>query len=221
MTALRTVRRWSFVAAAGLVVALAVAYVARGVVLQQQVSRAVDQAARDVRDGLPAAERAAQGDLAVVVEAAGGAAPAFVWRELVCDVDNQDAGLFLVDHYVQRCVIHSVALIETEAVTRGAGYCDGPYADPTTPTMAAGGSQITAVRAARATDCADVTLPMAWQVESRIVRPLEGSAPRPARLASSPAWLVAVADTSVSSTELGCSPWKLPFCWAPVDSPSL
>lgn len=42
---------------------------------------------------------------------------------------------------------------------------------------------------------------------------------RPDSLVSSPAWLVVEIDTPVSRTVLGCDPWVVWQCAAPVDAP--
>ena len=142
-----------------------------------------------------------------------------MWRELVCEVDNQDAGMFLVDYYYQRCFIHSVAVIPTGEHDANTNDCERR---PVPRRFRfSGNALITIARPDEVGDCAAGTLELPFQIESRASRPLKGSAATLSELQASPYWVVAVANTEVSKTELGCAPWKVLFCVVPVGAPAM
>jgi len=209
--------RWLLVAAVVLMTAAAVVFVGRGLWVSRQVADAQDQALADLTAGLPAGRADAERDLDALVQAARAGEPSHMWRELVCEVDNQDAGMFLVDYYYQRCFLHSVAVIPAVEHDADTNYCERRPVPRRV--RFSGNALITIARPDEVGDCAAGTLELAFQIESRASRPLEGSAATLSELQASPYWVVVVANTEVSKTELGCAPWKVLFCEVPVGAP--
>jgi len=209
--------RWLVVVALVLVTTVVAVYVGRGLWVSSQVARAQDQAAADLTAGLPSGQAEAERDLGAVVRVAQAGEPSHVWRELVCEVDNQDAGMFLVDYYYQRCFIHSVAAIPAEGADPG--NCESLPLPPRFRFSAR--VLVTTARPGDVDHCARRTIEDPRYVSSRASRLLEGTPATPSDLQASPYWVVAVVDTEVSKTELGCAPWKVLFCTLPVDAPTM
>jgi hypothetical protein len=195
------------------------AYVGSGLWVSRQVAHAQDQAAADLHTSLPGGREDAERDLDALVLAAKSGEPTHVWRQLVCEVDSQDAGMFLVDYYYQRCFIHSVALIRTDGRGADVGSCESKPLPR--QFRFSGAALITTSRPDEVADCAADTLMLSFQIESRASIPLGGSPVTLSQLQASPYWVVVVVDTEVSKTELGCAAWKVVFCSVPVDAPAV
>jgi len=220
-----TFLRWLAIVFLALVLLAAVGYVAHGIHGSAEVRKAKRDAVADLVAALPGKKQQAVADRAQVRDAynATWGRPAYAWQELVCDLTTVDAG-WIVQHYTQECRIRSVDLIPTAQAT--GERCDwsrlpsaGPAAVPAdAPRYGA------AVRIGPA-DAFDEGHPYRFGCPGGILQPqryrasrlLDGS--RPASLDASPAWIVVTVDTAVTSSALGCDPWDVVFCTAPVDHP--
>lgn len=203
----------------GGVALLGVLYVVRGLVGTAHVAAAKKQAAADLAAALPTSERRAtvnRRQVRASLDRLG--APAYSWQELVCELDTNDVG-WIVDEYVQQCDIRSVDLIPAAQAAPGdCEYLSLPEASKETRsgTVAVwrGRSTVLDSESPGARMCPDGLTGPPLIGTSRM---LEGRRPR--GLSSSAAWIVVETVTPVSRTVLGCDPWTVGFCTAPVDAP--
>lgn len=211
--------RWFLVVVVVLMTATAAIYGGRGLWVARQVAQAQDQALADLTASLSVGRADADRDLGALVQAARAGEPSHMWRELVCEVDNQDGSLFFVDYYYQRCFIHSVAVMPTGKHDVDTNECE--HRQVPRRFRFSGNALITIARPGEVGDCAASILLLPFQIESRASQPLEGATVTLSELRASPYWVVAVVDTEVSKTELGCAPWKVIFCEVPVGAPKM
>jgi hypothetical protein len=222
---MNTIARWVAGLLAAVVVIIAASYVAHGIVGAQAVSRARRQAAQDLDAALSAGWDSANIDRERARSAAATrwGRPRYSWQELVCTLETREAG-WMVESYEQRCRIRSVDLIPVAAKSQDqCEFIPGPRphsafwkAIPPTTTLIRGPSEALGGNRPPEHSCPDDLLHPSTSGESRLL-----SGERPPTLAGSPAWIVMAEQTDVSTTDLGCSPWRIPFCNAPVDRPSL
>jgi len=193
-------------------------YLVHGLHGAARLTAAKRRAAADLADALPASKREAAGDQArALADVDRFGRPAYSWQELHCELSTEDVG-WIVDQYVQECRINSVALIPTSGADPGnCEYVQSP-----------GGAGSPAPDDAQVyrgtTDMLEDDEPMTYCPDGIVApsrlgvsRLLDGE--RPGDLGASPAWLVVVVHTNVSYSELGCDPWTILFCTAPVDRP--
>jgi len=216
------------------VVLVAGAYVVHGLHGVAQVSQAKQQAAADLADALPTAERQAIRDRDAVrkVTATNWGRPAYAWQELTCGLNTVEGG-WIVEYYTQECQIHSVDVFPAaRTAARGEGgvpgwdcdfssldleFSDDPRASRVPwAEVESGPSSALAGESPADAGCPDDLLGPSRSGVSRLL-----SGARPASLAESPAWTVVTVSTEVSTTDLGCSPWGVLFCSAPVEHPVL
>ncbi len=211
--------RWCAFLVLAVIVLIGAGYVVNGLSGHADVEDAKRQAADDVAAALPVAERRAVADRDLARSQADLGAPAYAWQELVCGLSSKDAG-WIVQSYTQECQVESVDLYAVAGSTSGG--CE-PVSLPVSPEP--GAVPVSGTRGpaeALASDqpwehsCPDGLLGPSTFDASRLLR-----GARPTSLSSSPTWLVITTATPVSSTDLGCDPWKIIFCDAPVDRPSL
>ncbi|HEY0951318.1 hypothetical protein [Nocardioides sp.] len=215
---MRTFLRWCAALLLLAVLVAAAGYLAGGLHGAAQVAKAKEAAAAAVEVGLPAGQRQADHEQARVHRAAveRWGSPAYSWQELVCAIGSRDAG-WIVESYEQDCRIVSVDLVPRPRTT-GTGCTSlwvrtGPLAGAD---LVRGSTAALAQQEPSAAMCPDgIVTPR----RSGATRLLSGA--RPADLDESPAWLVVTTSVEVSTTDLGCDPWALLFCQAPVDEPVL
>ena len=204
-----------------IVLLVAGSYVARGVVGAAKVSQARHRAAANLVESLPSAQRQATRDRERMREALGprwGRA-SYSWQELVCELDHEDSG-WIVENYTQECRIRSVELMAFAKVSRP--DCErppvlGPSGEQAyQPEVFLGPTHAFHDEHPFRSGCPDGIVKEPKYGASRL---LEGH--RPTSLDESPAWVVGIVYTDVSRTSLGCDPWAVPFCTAPVDEPIL
>ena len=192
------------------------AYLVHGLHGAHEVAAAKQRAATDLAAALPAGERRAADDRRRArpgIHRLGR--PSYSWQELRCDLATEDAG-WTVETYVQECRISSVALVPTAEATPGRCEYLGLAGD-------AAGSSSPPAQVFRGTASAlAADDPLTYCPDGVVAPPRIGvgrllSGHRPADLGASPGWFVVVVDTDVSRSELGCDPWAIVFCTAPVD----
>jgi hypothetical protein len=218
---MRTVLRWCAYVALALVLLVVAGYVIRGLNEAADVAAAKKRAAAELAAALPASQERAVRDrdrVRAAVVARWGR-PTYAWQELVCSLDTVDAG-WIVQSYTQECRIRSVDLIPTTSA-------DGDRCE-WTPVPQTKGEPVSGVAATIGPSNAfDEDHPYRFGCPGGIVAPPTGGASklltgsRPKDLDASRAWIVVTTDTSVSSTDLGCDPWAIPFCSSPADRPVL
>lgn len=215
--------RWCAYLVLAFVLLVAAVYLTHGLSAQSEVNAAKRQASAELAAALPEGEVQATRDRDRARALGRLGTPAYAWQELVCELDTSESG-WIVEDYVQECQVRSVDLYPASGPT--SGDCQyqplpagGDLTDLSTPVVvSAVRGPSTAFESDRpwAASCPDWVLSPAAVASSRL---LHGR--RPPDLSSSPAWLVVSIDTELSSTSLGCSPWGLLFCSAPVDHPVL
>lgn len=194
------------------------AYVARGLHGAAEVADARERAATAVVEALPAAqERAiAERDRVRPALAARWGSPAYSWQELICDLDTRDAG-WIVQSYEQYCRISTVDLVPVPAAS--GSECEdlwvrsGPLSGVK---LVRGPATALGQEEPYLAMCPDGVLAPQRSGTTRLL-----SGARPTDLEESAGWLVVRMSTEVSRTDLGCDPWALLFCNAPVDDPVL
>ena len=222
----RTFRRWCACLLLVVVLLVAVAYVVHGLRGAADIRNAKQRALRDLAVALPASERQAARDRAKVraAVAASWGRPTYAWQELARDLSSTDAG-WIVEYYTQQCRVLTFDLIPVpRASGEGCEALDIPDTRPvpqsTDAHRSAGGAYRGPTRAFSALEQLQSGCPDGILAPSPGTRPLL-TGQRPASLGQSPAWIVITLSTDVSSTTLGCSPWDVLFCSAPVDRPVL
>jgi hypothetical protein len=209
--------RWCALVVVAVLVMLGAVYLAHGVTGQADVNAARRQAAAELTAALPASEAQARRDRDRARSLSGLGTPTYGWQELVCELNTTEGG-WIVQDYVQECQVRSVDLFPASGPAAGdCAYQPLPLdsAGPDTGViLSAVRGPSTAFESDRpwAASCPDWVLTPSPPGSSRL---LQGR--RPTDLSSSPAWVALSTSTPVSSTSLGCSPWKIVFCNAPVD----
>lgn len=204
--------------------ALGAAYVAIGLSGTAEVGAAKERAVADVAAALPQATRSVERQRRAVLRAVEGrwGSPSHSWRELTCALEDHEGGLIVQDYY-QECSLRTVDLIPTDRAAShqtAPEFCVGrriPRLRGATGAERAEaylGSAAALTNDPYASSCPDGVIDAPAAGVSRM---LEGA--RPSALAPGSTWTVVVVETVVSTSTLGCSPWGLLFCSAPVDSP--
>jgi hypothetical protein len=215
--------RWCAYLVLSFVVLVAALYLAHGLSGRAEVRAAQQQASADLTAALPAAERQATEDRDRARSLSRLGSPAYAWQEVVCQLSTREGG-WIVQDYVQECEVRSVDLYPATGPDSGSCEYQPPPLDEAT--SASGTPLIVSIDRGPASgfesdepwgrSCPDWVLAPARAESSRLL-----TGRRPADLSASPVWVVVSTRTPVSSTSLGCSPWGLLFCNAPVDHPVL
>ncbi len=213
---MRRVLRVTGLGLAGLVALVATVYVVHGLGGLREVEAAKRRAVVDLADGLATTGQESSAEVVRRTTARFGS-PTYSWQEVVCELTTRDAG-WMVDDYVQECSLRSVSLVETRHDSTDCQLLEASQAEPDPPTTVVVWRGPAA--ALESTDyvsgCPSDVLTPGFRAASRL---LDGD--RPSSLSSNHTWVVVEAKTSLSSTLLGCSPWGVLFCSAPVDGPVL
>jgi hypothetical protein len=238
--------RWCAYVVLAVLLAVVGVYLVVGLHGRAELEDAKDHAVSDVRDALPEGRRQATRARGVVLSTSKWTAPAYTWRELVCALNHTEGGLMIQDYY-QECRIRSVDMFATHGATPPApasGTCapttipgldeleQGASQEPTAAPLPfdphnaqawAATSAVLVEAAARASgssavqvtaSCPDGILTPPAAGRSRL---LDGA--RPQHLDAGVSWTVLVIETPLTHSRLGCNPWALVFCSAPVDAP--
>ena len=215
--------RWCAYLALSFVVLVVALYLAHGLSGRAEVRAAQQQASADLTAALPVAEPQATEERHRARGLTRLGIPTYAWQEVVCQLNTREGG-WIVQDYVQECEIRSVDLYPTTGPDSGSceyqppplGEATSAAATPLIVSIDRGPASGFESEEPWARSCPDWVLTPAQAESSRLL-----TGRRPAELSASPAWVVVSTHTPVSSTSLGCSPWGLLFCSAPVDDPVL
>jgi hypothetical protein len=218
-----TFLRWLAILVMTVVLLAAGLYVAHGIHATAEVRNAKRDAVADLAAALPGKKQQAVADRTQVRDAyvATWGRPAYAWQELVCHLETVDAG-WIVEDYTQGCRIVSVDLIPAGAAA--GDRCE--HTELPGPVEAGEQRYAGSVEVGPAS-AFDEDHPYRFGCPDGVVAPQRSGASRlldgrrPTSLGSSPAWIVVTVVTAVTETRLGCDPWDLQFCDAPVDRPVL
>jgi hypothetical protein len=215
--------RWCAYLVLSFLVLVAALYLGHGLNGRAEVRAAQQQATADLAAALPDGERQATEDRDRARNLGSRGTPTYAWQEVVCQLNTREGG-WIVQDYVQECEVRSVDLYPTTGPDSGSCEYQPPPLDEAASTS--GTPLIVSIDRGPASgfesdepwarSCPDWVLTPAHAQSSRLL-----TGRRPADLSTSPAWVVVSTHTPVSNTSLGCSPWDLLFCSAPVDHPVL
>lgn len=202
-----------------LVLVVVSGYVVHGLSGLGEVRAAKRQAVADIEQGLGGADRLVSRHEVRVRRELGLGEPAYRWHELSCSLSTRDAG-WMVQSYTQVCEVRAVELHPLDSAgTR----CEDVLLSPTLGAEIGAHARVVRGPSAALSD----SRPWEHQCPSNVARPdrvgetRQISGDRPGSLSGSPGWLAVTASASVGETDLGCSPWGVLFCSAPVDEPVL
>jgi hypothetical protein len=208
--------RWCAYLVLSFLILVAALYLGHGLNGRAEVRAAQRQAAADVAEALPAGERQATGDRDRARRLVHLGTPTYAWQEVVCQLNTREGG-WIVQDYVQECEVRSVDLYAVTGPDAGSCEYQPPPLDEAVSTS--GTPLIVSIDRGPASGF-ESDEPWASSCPDWVLTPARAES-RPADLSASPAWVVVSTHTPVSSTSLGCSPWGLLFCHAPVDHPVL
>lgn len=199
---------------AGLVALVATVYVVHGLSGMRQVAVAKEHAVAELDEALATARPDAVAEHHRAAATLGP--PTYDWQEVVCELSTNDAG-WIVNDYVQECSLRVVTLLESRDASTGCKRLAVPESSGQSTIVAIWRAPASALESEEyESGCPSGLLTPGFRSASRL---LDGTRPRD--LDESPSWIVVESRTSLTDSVLGCSPWGVVFCSAPVDEPVL